>query len=179
MTLVQGDAARVVDHAAPIQPIPAAEELAATYVRTLPRLAPARPRSFDAGLFHPRKAQVSDQQAGRDYVWRDQCGNSNEGHQLAGGYELADDPRSFIALGNTMVGGKRVEGLIARAYPDGNVLIAEWPVEVAAGDELRLRFAATDMAARESRNGSKLTVCRHRPRRKPPRTPLSGRGARR
>ena len=107
--------------------------------------------------FHPKDVAVRDAQAQR-FVWRDACGNTLPDHQLGGGFEWERDSRSYIALGEANVRGRRRPGLVMLAFPDGNVLQAEWKVSFAKGSSWRLQYALTDQAARSSNNGLKFTV---------------------
>ncbi len=109
------------------------------------------------GWFNPRTAKVWDKR-GQRFVWRDTCGNNYADHQLAGGLEWEGDSRSFIALGEGVVAGRRRGGMMMLAFPDGNVLSAQWKVNIPKGGTLRLQYALTAQAARSSTNGLKFTV---------------------
>jgi len=109
------------------------------------------------GLFHPKDAAVSDEMRHK-FVWRDACGNSMDGHRLAGGFEWEGDSRDFIALGEGRVRNERRDGLFMLSFPDGNRLSASWPVEFPKGHVWRLQYALTNEAAAKTANGLKFTV---------------------
>ena len=122
--------------------------------------APAAKKDNEPGgkaWFNPRTAKVWDKR-GQRFVWRRTCGNNYADHQLAGGMEWEGDSRSFIALGEGIVGGKRRGGLMMLAFPDGNVLSAQWKVNIPKGGTLRIQYALTAQAVRSSSNGLKFTV---------------------
>ncbi|MFH1924053.1 MAG: hypothetical protein ABIP48_29720 [Planctomycetota bacterium] len=62
-----------------------------------------------------------------------------------------------MALGKGWVGEKYRPGVMMLAFPDGNVLNAEWKVTIPAGKCLRLRYSLTNQAAASSTNGLKFT----------------------
>ena len=119
--------------------------------------AASRLRGGEACAFHPRDAAVRDAQSQR-FVWREACGNTMADHQLGGGFEWERDSRSYIALGEALVRGQRRPGLVMLAFPDGNVLQAEWKVSFPKGAAWRLQYALTDEAAKSSTNGMRFTV---------------------
>jgi len=107
--------------------------------------------------FHPRTARIQDK-GGRNFVWRERCGNNMADHQLAGGFEWEKDSRNFLALGAAWVQGQWRPGLLMLAFPDGNVLSAQWNVDFAKGHALKIKYALTDQAASSSSNGLKFTI---------------------
>ena len=107
--------------------------------------------------FHPRSARLSDKMDHR-FVWRDVCLNNSPDHQMAGGFEWVGDSREFFTVGEAMVRGKRRPGLLMLSFPDGNPLRAEYQVELAKGQSLRLQYALTDWAVRQSTNGLKFSL---------------------
>ncbi len=107
--------------------------------------------------FHPRSARIWDKHAG-NFVWRDVCGNTMADHPLGGGFEWEGDSRCYLALGEAQVRGKRRGGLVMLAFPDENVLRAQWKVDIAKGRSLAIQYALTDEAARLSSNGLKFSV---------------------
>jgi len=119
----------------------------------------ARGRSSQAAeAFDPAAARVWDEDANHRFVWRRRCGNNSADHQLAGGFEWSDDSRGFLALGEGWVGRQYRPGLMMLAFPDGNVLNAEWKVTIPPGKWLRIRYSLTNQAAASSTNGLKFTV---------------------
>ncbi len=109
------------------------------------------------GVFSPSKAKVWDK-GNRKFVWRDKCGNNMDDHQVAGGFEWERDARGFAAFGEGWVGKEYRKGLMMLAFPDGNVLNAEWKVNIPKGKWFRVRYSLTNDAAAKSTNGMKFTV---------------------
>lgn len=107
--------------------------------------------------FSPQTVRVWDK-LNHEYVWRTRCGNNGEDHQMAGGFEWVEDNRDFISLGEAWVRGKRRGGLLMLSFPDGNVLNAEWDVNLPKGRSFGLQYALTDWTARLTKNGLKFTV---------------------
>jgi len=94
---------------------------------------PQQPLSFS-----PQTVRVWDKH-NHEYVWRTRCGNNSEDHQMAGGFEWVEDNRDFISLGEAWVRGKRRGGLLMLSFPDGNVLNAEWDVNLPKGQSFGLQ----------------------------------------
>ena len=107
---------------------------------------------------HPSAAKVWDKDPNHRFVWRNQCGNNGADHQLAGGFEWSDDSRGFLALGKGWVGEEYRPGVMMLAFPDGNVMNADWKVSIPEGKCLRIRYSLTNQAAGQSTNGLKFTV---------------------
>ncbi|MCP4785445.1 MAG: hypothetical protein GY903_22895 [Fuerstiella sp.] len=124
----------------------------------LPQQA-AQVQSADNPLapFHPDSARVWDKQADHKYVRREKCGNNGDDHQLQRGIEWDQDSRAFVAHGKGWVGEEYREGLMMLAFPNGNVLNAEWPVTIPRDKWFRVRYALTNQAAAGS-NGLKFTI---------------------
>jgi len=110
-----------------------------------------------AGTFQPSQAEVRDK-LGHRFVWRERCGNNSADHQLGGGYEWEGDSRSFLALGEADVRGRRGRGLLMLAFPDGDTLEAAWKVAWPKGHTWRVQYALTDAAVAHSTNGLEFTV---------------------
>lgn len=108
--------------------------------------------------FHPSNAKVWDQHETHKFVWREKCGNNNQDHQLAGGVEWDRDSRAFVALGTGWVGKESRQGLMMLAFPDGNVLNAQWKVTIPKDKWFRVRYSLTNQAAASSSNGLKFTI---------------------
>ncbi|MAG93756.1 MAG: hypothetical protein CMJ48_08415 [Planctomycetaceae bacterium] len=119
-----------------------------TNVRSAEPLAP----------FHPANARVWDKQADHKYVRREKCGNNSADHQLERGVEWEGDSRAFVAHGRGWVGKQYREGLMMLAFPDDNVLNAEWKVTIPKDKWFRVRYALTNQAAASSTNGLKFTI---------------------
>ncbi len=107
--------------------------------------------------FSPQTVRVWDK-GNREYVWRERCGNNNEDHQMAGGFEWVGDSRDFISLGEAWVRDQRRGGLLMLSFPNGNVLNARLDVNLPEGHPFTLQYALTDWTARLTSNGLKFTV---------------------
>ncbi len=110
------------------------------------------------GLFHPSNAKVWDADENHQFAWRDKCGNNMADHQLTGGFEWDHDSRGFVALGEGWVGKEYRPGLMMLAFPDGNILNAQWKVTIPPGKWFRVRYSLTNQAAASSKNGMKFTI---------------------
>ncbi len=104
------------------------------------------------------KATVWDADENHTFVWRRQCGNNGQDHQLRGGVEWDQDARGFLASGKGWVGQEYRDGLMMLAFPDNNVLNARWKVTIPPGKHLRILYSLTNQAAASSTNGLKFTV---------------------
>jgi hypothetical protein len=128
--------------------------LAMVWIATPPLLT----FSQSLGPFDPSNARVWDADVDHQFVWRNQCGNNSADHQLGRGFEWSRDSRGFVAIGKGWVGGGYRPGLMMLAFPDGNVMNAEWKVTIPAEKWFRIRYALTNQAAASSTNGLKFTV---------------------